>query len=516
MEPKSILNDVLGPVMRGPSSSHTAAPFFIGRIARNLLGDEPHSVTFSFDPRGSFAKVFHTQASDRGFAAGVMSWNITDDRFDDVLEIAESQGVEIVFEIKKLSNAHHPNVVDIQMKSEKGQKLHAVALSIGGGAIRFERVEGWPVSLTGSFYDVLIELDVSSEKEVLKIITDNKKMMNPAARLTKGTSVLIHLQFLESLQEDTFCALKKIPGLKRIWTSSPIAFVKKGRPLFSNTKEMLAIAEEKKWTLGNVALEYESKLLGLSKDAVLKEFQRRYRVMKQAVQRGFEIEQSSMNLLDSSAWNIFKAETAGRVMTGGIHTRAAARAMAVMEVASSMGVVIAAPTGGSAGIIPGILVTLEEEYRMKEEEVAMAMLAAGAVGLGVAVQATFAAEVAGCQAEVGAAAAMASAAMIEAAGGGAHQAADAASVSFQNTMGLICDPVQGFAEIPCHIRNASAVSSALVLADLILGGYQNPLPLDEIIDAVYSVGKMLPRELKCTTLGGCAQIPTALKLTSRK
>lgn len=515
MESKSILNDVLGPIMRGPSSSHTAAPFFIGRIARNLLGDEPRSVTFSFDPGGSFAKVFHAQYSDRGFAAGIMGWNITDDRFDDALEIAESQGVEIVFEIKKLPNAHHPNVVDIQMESEKGQKLHAVALSIGGGAIRFEQVEGWQVSLTGNFYDVLIELDTSSEKEFFKIITGNKKM-RLTERLTKGNSVLIHLQFLEPLQEDTLCTLKKIPGLKRIWTSSPIAFVKKGRPLFSNTKEMLAIAEEKKWTLGNVALEYESKLLSLSKDAVLKEFQRRYRIMKQTVQRGFEMDQSSMNLLDSSARNIFRAEMAGRMMTGGIHTRAATRAMAVMEVAGSMGVVIGAPTGGSAGIIPGILVTLEEEYRMKEEEVIMAMLAAGAVGLGVAIQATFAAEVGGCQVEIGAAAAMASAAMIEAAGGDAHQAADAASVSFQNTMGLICDPVQGFAEIPCHIRNALAVSSALVVADLILGGYQNPLPLDEIIDAVYSVGKMLPRELKCTTLGGCAQIPTALKLTSRK
>jgi len=144
------------------------------------------------------------------------------------------------------------------------------------------------------------------------------------------------------------------------------------------------------------------------------------------------------------------------------------------------------------------------------------MLAAGAVGLGVATQATFAAEVAGCQVEVGAAAAMAAAAIIEAAGGDAHQAADAASVSFQNTMGLICDPVLAFAEIPCHIRNASAVSSSFVLADLILGGYQNLLPLDEIIDAVYSVGKMLPRELKCTALGGCAQVPTALKLTGKK
>jgi L-serine dehydratase len=130
----------------------------------------------------------------------------------------------------------------------------------------------------------------------------------------------------------------------------------------------------------------------------------------------------------------------------------------------------------------------------------------------LALHATFAAEIAGCQVEIGAAGAMGAAAVVEAAGGAARQACDAAAIAFQNTMGSVCDLVQGIVEIPCHTRNATAASSAFVCADLILGGYTNPIPLDETIDAVYAVGKMLPRELKVTALGGLALTPSALAM----
>jgi L-serine dehydratase len=130
----------------------------------------------------------------------------------------------------------------------------------------------------------------------------------------------------------------------------------------------------------------------------------------------------------------------------------------------------------------------------------------------VGTRATFAAEVAGCQVEIGAAGAMAAAAVVEAAGGRASLAADAAAISFQNTMGLPCDLVQGAVEIPCHTRNGVAAASAFVCADLIMGGYVNPISLDETIDAAYAVGRMLPREIKCTALGGLAQTPSARAL----
>ena len=224
----------------------------------------------------------------------------------------------------------------------------------------------------------------------------------------------------------------------------------------------------------------------------------------------------SMQLLAPSARAIFDADAAGRLPLGGLHTRAAARAMAVMHVNGAMGVVCAAPTGGSAGAVPGVVVTLVEERGLSRDAAAMALLAASAIGVILAERATFAAEVAGCQVEIGAAGAMGAAAVVEAAGGSAAQAADAAAIAFQNSMGSVCDLVGGMVEIPCHTRNAVAASSAFVCADLVVGGYVNPIPLDETIDAVYAVGRMMPSELLCTSKGGLAMTPSALRLVARR
>jgi L-serine dehydratase len=183
-----------------------------------------------------------------------------------------------------------------------------------------------------------------------------------------------------------------------------------------------------------------------------------------------------------------------------------------MHVNCSKGVVCAAPTAGSAGVIPGVLTTLLEEKNVIEGKLARALLVAGIVGVIIAERATFAAEVAGCQMEVGAASAMASAAVVEVAGGSMRQACDAAAIAMQNTMGSVCDLVQGIVEIPCHTRNAVAASAAFVNADLILGGYHNPIPLDETIDAVYAVGLAMPAELRVTSLGGLAITPSAKAL----
>jgi L-serine dehydratase len=186
-----------------------------------------------------------------------------------------------------------------------------------------------------------------------------------------------------------------------------------------------------------------------------------------------------------------------------------------MHTSSGGGVVCAAPTGGAAGVLPGVLVTWRTERGLDDRGAALALLAAGAVGQIVATRATFAAEVAGCQVEIGAAGAMAAAACVQATGGTAAQAADAAAVALQNAMGSVCDLVQGIVEIPCHTRNAAAAAGAFVCADLVLGGYANPVPLDETVDAVLAVGRMLPPELRCTALGGLAQAPSAKALRRR-
>ena len=246
----------------------------------------------------------------------------------------------------------------------------------------------------------------------------------------------------------------------------PTAFVKRGAALFQSASEMLAVARTNGWSLGHAALAYESALLGLSEQAVVEEVAGRFDIMQAAVRRGLSDQAGSMQLLAPSARSIFEADGARRLPCGGLHTRAAARAMAVMHVNSSMGVVCAAPTGGSAGAVPGVVVTLVEEQGLPRAQAAMALLAASAIGVILGTRATFAAEVAGCQVEIGAAGAMGAAAVVDAFGGTPEQACDAAAIAFQNTMGSVCDLVGGLVEIPCHTRNAVAASSAFVCADL--------------------------------------------------
>jgi L-serine dehydratase len=512
----SIFNDILGPVMRGPSSSHTAGSYRIGRIARSLLGEEPARARFTFDPQGSYAKTYKEQRADLGFAAGLLEWEITDGRFNHALEFAAQAGLELDFSVAPLEKADHPNTVEIQLKGRSGKHLRILAKSVGGGLVKFSQINDWEICLTGKAHDVFVEIDKSASPQVVALIRSLKDRIAGPVEKSRHNKMLLH--FLSGLfgSDESLGQIRALPGIKNIWTAPPIFYAKGGEPLFQSSCEMVARAQSQELTLGQVALEYESVLLGLNKNQALEEMLRRWEIMRSAVEEGLRSKKLKMQLLSPSAGRIFRAEADGRVAVGGLHTRAAARAMASLHVSNSGGVVCAAPTGASSGVIPGVLVTLAEEKKLSPEKIALALFAAGAVGLTVARRATFAAEVAGCQVEIGAAGAMAAASVVEAAGGSAQHATDAAAIFLQNSLGSVCDLVQGICEIPCHTRNAVAAASAFVCADLILGGYSNPIPLDETIDAVFSAGKMLPRELRCTSLGGIAITPSALALARLK
>jgi len=509
----SIFNEVIGPIMRGPSSSHTAASFHLGKLIRDLLDGEPDQVIISFAKYSSYAEVYHQQGSDLGFATGIIGEEITSDGFLNALKNAGKKGVDIQFKIKEFKQRVHPNTIEIKGTSKTGSKIEALAKSVGGGAVQIDELNGWPVYITGDSYDIIIE---TNEKIIadLPSLTNQSEQILEANEQTKDKKKLLVQKMSQPLENDILKKLGELEGVTRIWTTTPFFYPPIGEPLFKSGQDMLAYANNN-LSLGRVALEYESKLLGISKHEALNEMYRRYLLMKTGVDNGLKLK-DGMQLLTPTAGKIWQAEKENKLAVGGLHTKAAVRAMAVMHVNSSMGVVCAAPTGGAAGTLPGVFTTLVEEKGLNQEETALAMFAASAIGLILATKGTFAAEVAGCQVEIGAAGAMAAAAVVEAVGGSASQALDAAAISFQNTMGSVCDLVQGIVEIPCHTRNAISASSAFVCADLILGGYMNPIPIDETIEAVMSVGKMLPRELRCTALGGIALAPSAIGMKNLK
>jgi L-serine dehydratase len=511
MKHVSILNDVLGPIMRGPSSSHTAGSYRIGLLVRSLLGHEPTKVKLTVDPYGSLAPTLEQLGVDIAFVAGVMGWSMLDEDYTTAMDKAAKLGVQISFTNAPLEHSQHPNAIWIQAESRSGTTLDAGAESIGGGTIRFTHIDGWAVVLTGESFDILVETNAGASDEVEKLL-DDTGLSDDLWRKERGDFVLFHARRESPLEPELQNRIQSINGVKKVRCTIPFYHVKRGEGLFTSGTEMILTAEERGYSLGQIALAHEASLLGKSEAEVLDEILQRLDVMEASVKEGLDDRQSDMMLLQPTARRVLDAESSGHVAIGGIQTRAAARAMAVMHACNSRAVVCAAPTGGSAGVIPGVLSSLAEERGLKREAAAFALLAAGAVGAIVSGRATFAAETAGCQVEIGAAGAMAAAAVVEIAGGSAMQATDAAAIALQNTMGSVCDPVHGTCEIPCHTRNAVAASSAFVCADLVLGGYRNPVTLDDSIDASFAVGKALPRELRCTAAGGLAIAPSALAM----
>ena len=512
----SIFNDVIGPVMRGPSSSHTAGAYHLGRLGRALFGRPPRDVVVSFDPDGSYGRVYREQGADLAFAAGLMGWHLTDERFEGALAAAAAEGTAISFMLEPVAEDGHPNAVRIAFTGPGGEVLTCAGRSIGGGAVEVIFLNDWAVRFTGNSHEAAVEVEHGAEDTVVRLLCEDGAVLGDHECQTKGDRACVCARRSCPLTADVEERLRTMPGVLNLWIGVPLFFVKNGTSLFSSATALLAFADAEGLSLGETALKYEAHLLSLSDEDVLGEMGRRLGVMRAAVEKGLTAELPPMQLLEPSAGKIYAADAAGRLGYGGPHTRMAARAMAAMHVNCGMGVVCAAPTAGSVGVLPGVLVTLIKEYGIPDDLAIRSLLAAGLVGVIVATRATFAAEVAGCQVEIGAAGAMAAAAAVEAAGGTPRQAADAAAIAFQNTMGSVCDLVQGIVEIPCHTRNAVAASNAFVCADMVMGGYVNPVPLDETIDAVLAVGRMLPGELRCTALGGLAATPSARALPRRR
>ncbi|HUX06066.1 MAG TPA: L-serine ammonia-lyase, iron-sulfur-dependent, subunit alpha [Acidobacteriota bacterium] len=516
MRANSIFNHILGPVMRGPSSSHTAASYRIAKTVCELFGEEIKLASFKFDTGGSYGQVYDRQGSDLAIACGLLGLKLEDERFFKALELAKERGLEIDFSVGKVEGDDHPNAVEIEVTAKGGRCLKFLARSIGGGLFVITRIDNLPVHITGEGYDLLVLMDQGSLPEVDRLLERDGWAIRDLRKSPDQDQVMLLAGSTRAV-EDTFIEdLRGIPGVMKATCASLVFFPQAGEPLFRCAEEMVALAEKRGNSLGELAVEYESVLLDMRPEEVMAEMGRRLDIMSSAVERGLSDGDLPMQLLEPSAHRIFAAEREGRVALGGILTRAAARAMAAMHVNSAMGVVCAAPTGGSAGAIPGVIVTLMEERRLSREDAIRALFAAGAIGLIILNRGTFAAEEAGCQVEIGAAGAMAAAAVVEAVGGSVVQAADAAAISLQNTLGMPCDLVQGAVEIPCHTRNAVAASSAFINADLIMGGYRNPISLDETIDASISAGRSLPSELRCTARGGLATAPSARSLTRRK
>ena len=279
---------------------------------------------------------------------------------------------------------------------------------------------------------------------------------------------------------------------------------------FKNAKELLALCQKKKLPISEVMRQREILLGETTAEIVDQRLDRVLEIMKDAAFSPIKDPVISMGgLIGGEARKLCEFHNLGKSLCGNVLGKGITYAMATLETNASMGLIVASPTAGSAGIVPGMMLALQEVYGFSDKKIRQALFNAGAIGYLAMRNATVAGAVGGCQAEVGIASAMAASAAVELLGGTPLQCTYAASTVLMNMLGLVCDPVGGLVEYPCQNRNAAGVSNALIAAEMSLAGITQFIPLDEMIDAMYTVGKKLPAELRETALGGCAATPSA-------
>ena len=283
---------------------------------------------------------------------------------------------------------------------------------------------------------------------------------------------------------------------------------------YESIRELAEAAEARGCKISELVLADQAESLEQSPEEIYERMKKSFDVMRESVAFGQKADQRSMSGLTGGEGFTMKeyADRTDGGLCGSFLTHAISRALAVAGCNASMGRIVAAPTAGSCGILPGCLVSLYEDRKFPERDIVMSIFTAGAFGMVIAANASIAGAQGGCQAECGSASAMAAASLVELMGGTPSQCADACAIAIVNQLGLVCDPVAGLVEIPCIKRNVSGLMIAFSSADLALAGVAPKIPADECVDAMREVGNALPAALRETAGGGLATTPTGLKL----
>lgn len=278
--------------------------------------------------------------------------------------------------------------------------------------------------------------------------------------------------------------------------------------LFHNVRELVERAEQEEKLISEIMIEQEILITGRTREEIIQQMDRNLTVMEEAVERGLQGVQSVTGLTGGDAVLLQNYIAQGKSLSGDLLLDAVSKAVATNEVNAAMGTICATPTAGSAGVVPGTLFAVKNKLNPTREQMIRYLFTSGAFGFVVANNASISGAEGGCQAEVGSAAGMAAAAIVEMAGGTPQQCSEAFAITLKNMLGLVCDPVAGLVEVPCVKRNAMGAANSLVAADMALAGVTSRIPCDEVIGAMYRIGQSMSPNLKETARGGLAATPT--------
>ncbi len=517
--PPSIFNDVIGPVMRGPSSSHTAASVRIGMLLRQFYSGRIKKAVFEFHPRGSLATTYSSQGSDFGLAGGLLGMDTADPDLIKALKIAQGEGLCIGFKITDYP-AEHPNTYRVRATDDQDREDIFTFVSTGGGMIELLCLNGAAVSIKGDYFETLIfyekkEYNLPAPTEGVPDI--NRGFIEAFLVSESDEFLLINIKSSKPLSDDEFTVANfqgKIPA--RVVRMEPVLPVMSRKEIFVPFLCASEIMENELYcrkSLADLAITYESARSGLDKADVIQLATNLVQVMRKAVEEGLAGTEYKDRILGPQASKIY--HYCGKLVGGNLNRRVISYVTAIMETKSAMGVIVAAPTAGSCAGLPGTLLAVADELSLDEDDIARGLLAAGVIGVFITAHSTFAAEECGCQAECGSGSGMTAAALVQLAGGSSQQALAAASLAMQNTIGLACDPVANRVEVPCLGKNILAGLNAIASADMALSGFDQVIPLDQTIAAQDQVGRLMPAAICCTGKAGLSVTPASLALARK-
>ena len=512
----SIFNDVIGPVMRGPSSSHVAAAARIGRLIRMAADNRVKQAIVEFDLNGSLAESYHGHGSDIGLVSGLLGMELTDPRVGDSLSIAQHENVEIQFHILDYG-AVHPNNYRMSVTSAGGETHLWEAISVGGGMVEVQKLDGFEVNICGDFHELLLFSNADTAEQVKKTALALLPQPEYALSCTGGDGALLNVKLVSAPPAEVVAQLRALNEVSCVLVLEPILPTQSSANCtvpFRTAEELLRYAKTSDREMWQLATLYESMRGGTSEEEAFRKMYDLASIMLNCVQEGLNGTEYQDRILGPQAYLMDKAKLKNPLLPAELLSNVIRNITAVMEVKSAMGVIIAAPTAGSCGCLPGTVTGVAETLKLDQDVMTKGLLAAGLVGVFVSEQATFAAEVAGCQAECGVGSAMSAAAIVQMLGGTVEQCLDAASFALQNVSGLVCDPVANRVEVPCLGKNVMGGSNAIASAAMILAGYDKVIPLDETILAMLDIGQKLPIELRCT-LGGLGKTKTSFDIRKR-
>jgi L-serine dehydratase len=505
----SIFNDVIGPVMRGPSSSHCAASLRIARLCRDLMDENLKEIVIEFDPNGSLATTHKSQGSDMGLFGGFLGWEAFDERLPASDKHIVTAGINVTINICDIQ-ARHPNTYKITLGNNKETRT-LTAISTGGGMIEVIAIDGAPVSMAGDYFETLVYC--KNPEAIIPFV--NASISFDDIQIRKGGFSFIEIKS-QAFPGDIICKelldMEGVTAIKFLKPVLPIFSRKNMEVPFISCNEMMEYNKGKNKMLWQLAVDYETARGNISGNEVFEKMRSIVHIMGNAIETGLKGTHYADRILGSQSLQFREKMDADKLIGGDVSNRIIMYVSAMMEVKSSMGVIVAAPTAGSCGALPGALFGTAHSLQLHEDEMVKAMLSAGLIGVFIAAHATFAAEVGGCMAETGSGGGMAAAAIVEMKSGTLDQSIAAASMALQNSLGIICDPIGNRVEAPCLGRNVMAATNAVSCANMALSNYEQIIPLDEVIETMKAVGDQIHHTLRCTNLGGLSITKTAKRI----